>query len=127
MRIVDDTVAFADGVVEAGEDFTACGGFDPEAEPANLDGLGIEVHAVEVVLENLAVEIEDGALKTQRLKESVNKEVRNRSKNCFPALRAKASERENLLRTDACHSPTHSKRRRKHIHLSRKAIPQRRD
>jgi len=49
-------------VVEAGEGFAARGGLDPEAELANLDGLGIEVHAVEIVLKDLAVEVEEGAL-----------------------------------------------------------------
>jgi hypothetical protein len=60
--VADDAVAFADGVVEAGELFAASGGFDPETELADLDGLGIQVDAVEIVLENLAVEIEKGAL-----------------------------------------------------------------
>jgi hypothetical protein len=31
------------------------GGLHPEAELADLDGLGVEVHAVEVVLEDLPV------------------------------------------------------------------------
>jgi len=48
-RVADDAVALADGVVEAGQLFAARGGLDPEAELADLDGLGVEVHAVEVV------------------------------------------------------------------------------
>ena len=60
--VADDAVALADGVVEAGQLFAARGGLDPEAELADLDGLLIQVHAVEVVLEDLAVEVEEGAL-----------------------------------------------------------------
>ena len=41
------------------------GGFDPQAEPTDLDGLGIQIDAVEVVLEDLAVEIEEGAVAAQ--------------------------------------------------------------
>ena len=47
------------------------GGLDPEAELADLDGLGVEVHAVEVVLEDLAVEVEEGALAAQFLEAGV--------------------------------------------------------
>ena len=64
-RVADDAVALADGVVEAGQALAARGDLDPEAELADLDGLGVEVHAVEVVLENLPVEIEEGALAAQ--------------------------------------------------------------
>ena len=60
--VADDAVALADGVVEAGQAFAARGGLDPDAELADLDGLGVEVHAVEVVLEDLPVEVEEGAL-----------------------------------------------------------------
>ena len=67
-RVANDAVALADGVVEAGQALAARGGLDPEAELADLDGLGVEVHAVEVVLENLAVEVEEGALAAQFLK-----------------------------------------------------------
>jgi hypothetical protein len=38
------------------------GGLDPEAELADLDGLFVQVHAVEVVSEDLAVEVEEDAL-----------------------------------------------------------------
>jgi FKBP-type peptidyl-prolyl cis-trans isomerase (trigger factor) len=69
--VADDAVAFADGVVEAGQAFAARGGLDPEAELADLDGLGVEVHAVEVVLEDLPVEIEQGALPAQFLQPGV--------------------------------------------------------
>jgi len=61
-RVADDAVALADGVVEAGQLLAARGGLDPEAELADLDGLLVQVHAVEVVLENLPVEVEEGAL-----------------------------------------------------------------
>ncbi len=61
-RVADDAVALADGVVEAGQALAARGGLDPEAELADLDGLGVQVHAVEVVLEDLPVEVEEGAL-----------------------------------------------------------------
>jgi hypothetical protein len=54
-------------VVEAGQLFAAGGGLDPEAELADLDGLGVQVHAVEVVLENLPVEVEEGALAAEFL------------------------------------------------------------
>jgi hypothetical protein len=54
-RVADDAVALADGVVEAGRLFAAGGDLDPEAELADLDGLLVEVHAAEVVLEDLAV------------------------------------------------------------------------
>jgi len=69
--IADDAVAFADGVVEAGQALAARGGLDPEAELADLDGLGIQVHAVEVVLEDLPVEVEEGALAAQFLQPGV--------------------------------------------------------
>jgi hypothetical protein len=36
-----------------------------------LDGLGVEVHAVEVVLENLPVEVEEGALAAEFLQPGV--------------------------------------------------------
>jgi hypothetical protein len=70
-RVADDAVALADGVVEAGQLFAARGGLDPEAELADLDGLGVEVHAVEVVLEDLPVEVEEGALAAQFLQPGV--------------------------------------------------------
>ncbi len=56
--IGDDAVADADAVVEAGENLAPLGGLDPEAEPADLDGFLVEIHAVEVVLQDLPVEIE---------------------------------------------------------------------
>ena len=46
-------------MVEAGQALAARGGLDPEAELADLDGLGVEVHAVGVVLEDLPVEVEE--------------------------------------------------------------------
>ena len=63
--VADDAVALANGVVEAGQLFAARGGLDPEAELADLDGLLVQVHAVEVVLRDLPVEIEEGALAAQ--------------------------------------------------------------
>ena len=69
--VADDAVALADGVVEAGQRLAARGGLDPEAELADLDGLRVEVHAVEVVLEDLAVEIEEGALAAEFLQPGV--------------------------------------------------------
>jgi hypothetical protein len=36
-----------------------------------LDGLGVEVHAVEVVLQDLPVEVEEGALSAQFLEPGV--------------------------------------------------------
>src|SRR5664279_1780330 len=69
--VADDAVALADGVVEAGQAFAARGGLDPEAELADLDGLGVEVHAIEVVLEDLPVEVEEGALPAQFLQPGV--------------------------------------------------------
>jgi hypothetical protein len=38
-----------------------------------LDGLGVEVHAVEVVLQDLAVEVEEGALATEFLEAGVER------------------------------------------------------
>ena len=70
-RVADDAVALADGVVEAGQALAAHGGLDPEAELADLDGLGVEVHAVEVVLQDLPVEVEEGALSAQFLEPGV--------------------------------------------------------
>jgi hypothetical protein len=70
-RVADDAVALADGVVEAGQLFAAGGGLDPEAELADLDSLGVEVHAVEVVLQDLAVEVEEGALVAEFLQPGV--------------------------------------------------------
>ena len=58
-QVVDDAVADADRVVEAGEGFAALGGFDPEAEAADLDRFVVEVDAVEVVFEDPAVEVEE--------------------------------------------------------------------
>ena len=49
----------------------ARGGLDPEAELADLDGLLVQVHAVEVVLEDLPVEVEEGALAAQFLQPGV--------------------------------------------------------
>ena len=51
--------------------FAARGGLDPEAELADLDGLGVEVHAVEVVLEDLPVEVEESALAAEFLEAGV--------------------------------------------------------
>ena len=65
--IADDTVSLADAVVQAGELFAVGGGFDPEAELADLDGRGIEVHPVEIVLEDLAVEVEEAGVAPQFL------------------------------------------------------------
>jgi hypothetical protein len=70
-RVADDAVALADGVVEAGQLLSARGGLDPETELADLDGLGVEVHAVEVVLQDLAVEVEEGALDAKFLQPGV--------------------------------------------------------
>ena len=70
-RVADDAVAFADSVVEAGQLLVARGGLDPEAELADLDGLRVEVHAVEVVLEDLPVKVEEGALPAQFLQPGV--------------------------------------------------------
>jgi hypothetical protein len=70
-RVADDAVALADGVVEAGQLLAARGGLDPEAELANSDGLLVQVHAVEVVLENLPVEVEEGALAADFLQPGV--------------------------------------------------------
>src|ERR1019366_7483158 len=69
--IADDAVALTDDVIEAGQALAARGGLDPEAELADLDGLGVEVHAVEVVLENLPVEVEEGAVPAQFLQPGV--------------------------------------------------------
>src|ERR1035441_9071009 len=55
----------------AGQLFAARGGLDPEAELADLDGLGVQVHAVEVVLQDLPVEVEEGALAAQFLQPGV--------------------------------------------------------
>jgi hypothetical protein len=72
-RVADDAVALADGVVEAGQPLPARGGLDPQAELVDLDGLRVEVHAVEVVLQNLPVEVEEGALSAQFLQPGVAK------------------------------------------------------
>jgi len=61
----------AGGVVEAGQLLAAGGGLDPEAELADLNGFLVQVHAAEVVLEDLAVEIEEAALAAEFLKPSV--------------------------------------------------------
>ena len=42
----DDAVAHADRVVQAGQCLAPLGRLDPEAEPADLDRLLVEVHAV---------------------------------------------------------------------------------
>ena len=82
--IADDAVPFADGVVEAGERLAARGGLDPEAELADLDGLGVEVHAVEVVLEDLAVEVEERALAAQLFEPGVGDFVERRGAGRTP-------------------------------------------
>jgi hypothetical protein len=46
-----------DVVVEAGEHLADLGSLDPQAEPADLDGLGALVHAEEVVLQDLLVDV----------------------------------------------------------------------
>jgi hypothetical protein len=58
-------------VVEAGQLLGARGGLDPEAELADLDGLGVQVRTIEVVLQDLPVEIEEGALAAQLLQPGV--------------------------------------------------------
>jgi hypothetical protein len=63
--MTDDAVALADGVVEAGQVPAARGGLDPKAELANLDGLRVQIHAAEVKLEDLSIEVEEGALALQ--------------------------------------------------------------
>ena len=70
-RIADDAVAFADGVVEAGQLLAARGGLDPQAKLADLDGLGVKIHTVKVVLQDLPVEVEEGALAAQFLQPGV--------------------------------------------------------
>src|ERR1019366_5227304 len=46
-------------------------GLDPEAELTDLDGLGVQVHAVGVVLDDLPVQLEEGALAAQFLQPGV--------------------------------------------------------
>lgn len=58
-------------MVEAGLALAARGSLDPEAELADLDCLSVEVHAVEVVLEDVAVEVEEGALPAQLLQPGI--------------------------------------------------------
>ena len=67
--------ALADGLVEAGQPLSARGGLDPEAELAEVDGLLVQVHAVEVVLENLPVEVEEGAPAAQFLQAGVGEVI----------------------------------------------------
>ena len=70
-RVADDAVALANGVVEVRQLFAARSGLDPGAELADLDGFLAQVHAVEVVLENLPVEVEEGALAAQFLQPGI--------------------------------------------------------
>jgi hypothetical protein len=77
-RIADHAVPLADAVIEAGEGLAVDGGLDPEAELADLDGLGVEIDAVEIVLEDLAVEIEEGALAAQLFKAGIGGLVKAR-------------------------------------------------
>ncbi len=58
-------------MVEAGQLFAARGGLDPEAELTDLDGLLVQVHAVEVVLQDLTVEVEEGALAAEFLQPGI--------------------------------------------------------
>ena len=69
-------------MVEASQAFAARGGLDPEAELADLDGLGVEVHAVEVVLEDLTVEVEEGALAAQFLQPGVGAFIQIERASC---------------------------------------------
>ena len=68
--IRDDAVANADAMVEARERLAPLGGLDPEAEPADLDRLLVEIHAVEIVLQDVPIEIEKRA-RTPKFFESV--------------------------------------------------------
>jgi hypothetical protein len=51
--------------------FAARGGLDSQAELADWDGLGVEAHAIEVVLQNLVVEIKEGVLAAEFLQARV--------------------------------------------------------
>ena len=64
-RVGNDAVAHADRVVEAGQHLAALGRLDPQAEPADFDGLFVQVHAVEVVFQNPLVQVEQGAMPAQ--------------------------------------------------------------
>jgi hypothetical protein len=61
-RIVTDAVATDDGEIEGGELLLALGGLDPEGAAGDLDRLRVEVDAVEVSLQDGAVEVEEVAL-----------------------------------------------------------------
>jgi hypothetical protein len=58
-------------LINAGQALAARGGLDPEAELAGFDGLRVQVHAVKIVLENLPVEVEEGALAAEFLQPGV--------------------------------------------------------
>ena len=57
-RVGHHAVADADVVVEAGQHLAGLGRLDPQAEPADVDGLLVQVHAVQVVLQDLPVHVE---------------------------------------------------------------------
>ena len=56
-RLGNDAVALLDVVIEAGQHLADLSGLDPQAEPANFDRLGVQVHAEKVVLQDLLVHV----------------------------------------------------------------------
>ena len=54
-------------MVEAGEDLALDRGLDPEAEFGDVDGFVVQVDAVEVILEDLAVQVEEFGESSQLL------------------------------------------------------------
>lgn len=58
----DHTVALLDVVVEAGQHLAHLCRLDPQAEPANLDGFRVQVHAKQVALQNLLVDVREEGL-----------------------------------------------------------------
>ena len=64
-RIGDDAVPRADRAVQAGQRLAAMGRLDPQAQPADLDRLVVQIHAVQVVLQDPLVEIQQRPVHTQ--------------------------------------------------------------
>ena len=56
-RRLDQGIAAANGLVEVVQRLVAAGGLEPETELGDFDRFVVQIHAVQVVLQNLAVEV----------------------------------------------------------------------
>ena len=65
LAIIDHAIAHADGVVQGGQHLAPRGRLDPQAQPADLNCLFVQVHAVQIILQDLPVEVEERLVSAQ--------------------------------------------------------------